>query len=290
MYKDVEHAIDYIEQHLAEELTLHKVSREVGISKYHFHRLFKEKTGLSIGQYIRTRKLARAAFLLLETDFSILEIALECSFETQESFTRAFKSIYQLPPGKYRNLMKNMIRSEEKMNSQEIKGWLFTGTAPEKYEITLDRKVFNLGTKSASIASKLEEYQEGEFATLMQQFDAKKFIGKRVRFSAFVKAEEVKGWAGLWMRMDSVGGAALSFDNMQDRPICGTEGWNYYDVVLEVPDAAVVINIGILLSGKGKVWMDHAEFQEVERSIPTTDGSLAHALSKEPQNLDFEEG
>lgn len=289
MHKEVEHAINYIEKHLTEELNLHKVSREVGFSQYHFHRLFKHTTGLSIGHYIRIRKLAKAAFFLIETDISILEIAVECGFETQESFTRAFKSVYQFPPGKYRNLMKNMIRSEEKMGSQEIKGWLFTGTALEKYDVFLDHKVFNQGTKSAKIVSKQEEYQEGEFVTLMQQFDAKKYVDKRVRFSAFVKVKEVKGWAGLWMRMDNAVGTVLTFDNMQNRPICGTESWNYYDSVLEVPEATAVISVGILLNGKGEVWLDHAGFQEVERSIPITDRSSAHVLSEKPQNLDFEE-
>jgi hypothetical protein len=45
------------------------------------------------------------------------------------------------------------------------------------------------------------------FGTLMQDFRAKQYVGKRVRFSAFVKSENVEGWAGLWMRVDKGEGA-----------------------------------------------------------------------------------
>jgi hypothetical protein len=60
----------------------------------------------------------------------------------------------------------------------------------------------------------------------MQSFDAKmmqNYLGKRVRFSAAVKTEDVQSWAGLWMRVDK-GSQTVEFDNMQDRPLKGTAG------------------------------------------------------------------
>lgn len=75
---------------------------------------------------------------------------------------------------------------------------------------------------SAFICSLAEEYDEDEYATVMQQFSADRFLGKRVRFAAFVKAQDVDGWAGLWMRLDGRFGVTLKLDNMQNRPIRGT--------------------------------------------------------------------
>ncbi len=105
----------------------------------------------------------------------------------------------------------------------------------------------------------------------MQQFSADRFLGKRVRFAAFVKAQDVEGWAGLWMRLDGRFSVTLKLDNMQNRPIRGTSEWNLYSCVLDVPPETEVINIGILLSGKGNVWMDNTSFQEVDHSVPVTE-------------------
>ena len=90
----------------------------------------------------------------------------------------------------------------EEKRSAKIRHWIITGTAPDKYETGIDQKVFHVGTRSAFICSLAEEYEEDEYATVMQQFSADRFLGKRVRFAAFVKAQDVEGWAGLWMRLD----------------------------------------------------------------------------------------
>ncbi|OUM85027.1 MAG: hypothetical protein BAA01_09950 [Bacillus thermozeamaize] len=58
-------AIGYIEDHLHEPLTLEIVASNAGFSKYHFHRVFQKETGMTIGDYIRLRRLAKAASMLL---------------------------------------------------------------------------------------------------------------------------------------------------------------------------------------------------------------------------------
>src|SRR5439155_1751743 len=103
--------------------------------------------------------------------------------------------------------------------------------------------------------------------------------------SGYVKAERVEQWAGLWMRVDGVGQRTLGFDNMQNRPIKGTQDWAKYDVVLDVPNDSVGIYFGILLSGKGQVWLDTIQFEFVGSNVPTTG-----IIQLEPSNLDFSEG
>lgn len=98
----VRSAIDFIEQHLFDDISLQTVAGHVSVSAYHFHRLFSAITGESVADYIRKRRLTVAADELAATDRAILDIALECRFESQESFTRAFKKMFGLTPGLYR--------------------------------------------------------------------------------------------------------------------------------------------------------------------------------------------
>lgn len=91
--------IDYIGKHLDEKLSLEQLSEIACFSKYHFHRLFKVYTGLSLSQYIRWLRLKRAAYqLMMDREKSIIEIAIDAGFESHEAFTRAFKQVCGVTP------------------------------------------------------------------------------------------------------------------------------------------------------------------------------------------------
>ena len=96
----IQNSIDFIEVNLRQDLNLSKVSDSAYFSKFHFHRLFHAITGENVMFYIRKRRLTEAAKELLITDKSILEVALEYQFDSQESFTRAFKKNVWRYPGK----------------------------------------------------------------------------------------------------------------------------------------------------------------------------------------------
>lgn len=288
--KEIKKAMNYIENNLKKEIRTEDIADSAGFSKYHFQRVFKRETGLNLYVYIQKRRLAEASSLLRNTNVRILDIAVYLCFESQEAFTRAFKKVYGLPPGQYRKVLKNLTNGGMNMKKNtEIKHWLITGTAPDKYKTGIDRTVFHTGTVSAFIQSEEEEFVPDEYATIMQQFRAERFLGKRVRFSAFVKALEVEGWAGLWLRLDGKFSVTLKLDNMQNRPIKGTINWNLYSCVLDVPEETELINIGILLTGKGRVWLDDVSFQEVDRTVPVTDFEIQKEYPDYPENLTFEE-
>ena len=288
--KEIKKAMNYIENNLKKEIRTEDIADSAGFSKYHFQRVFKRETGLNLYEYIQKRRLAEASSLLLNSNIRILDIAVYLCFESQEAFTRAFKKVYGLPPGQYRKVLKNLTNGGMNMKKNtEIKHWLITGTAPDKYKTGIDRTVFHTGTASAFIQSEEEEFVPDEYATIMQQFRAERFLGKRVRFSAFVKALDVEGWAGLWLRLDGKFSVTLKLDNMQNRPIKGTINWNLYSCVLDVPEETELINIGILLTGKGRVWLDDVSFQEVDRTVPVTDFEIQKEYPDYPENLTFEE-
>lgn len=95
-------AIVFIENNLHEPLNAVMVSEAVSYSYYHFHRHFLYAMGETVGSYIRGRRLTQAAYELVHSDRSILDIAVGLRFESAESFSRAFKKKYRLTPSAYR--------------------------------------------------------------------------------------------------------------------------------------------------------------------------------------------
>lgn len=168
------------------------------------------------------------------------------------------------------------------------KGWIRAGDHPDDYEMGVDAAGARTGGKCGVIRSVAQKTIG--FGTLMQGFKAGAYCGKRLRLTASIKAQDVKGWAGLWMRIDgpSPDVDQLGFDNMQDRPIKGTSDWARYSVVLDVPENADVIAFGVLLAGKGAVWIDDVEFEVVDKTVTPTDKKHSWA-NDEATNLDFEE-
>jgi hypothetical protein len=162
-------------------------------------------------------------------------------------------------------------------------GWFKAGSHPADYDMGLDSNNAFTGSSSGYIKSNKPDPQE--FGTYMQMFDATEYRGKRLRLSAYVKSERVENWAGLWMRVDREK-KPVAFDNMQNRPIKDTQGWTQYAIVLDVDSKATAVAFGILLAGKGAVWIDDMTFEIVGENVPVT--GFQSNLTSSPRNLDFE--
>ena len=100
--KQLEKAILFIEDNLKENIKVEDVASQAGYSYYHFHRIFEALVGETVGNYLRSRRLTRAANDLLYSENNILDIALGYQFESQEAFNRAFKKVFKVTPGTYR--------------------------------------------------------------------------------------------------------------------------------------------------------------------------------------------
>lgn len=288
----IQESIRYMEERLEEDITLEQIAAHAGFSPYHFHRLFRREIGMNVADYVRSRRLCMASRLLLYSDMPIIDLAFHCYFESQEAFTRAFKKTYGMPPGRYRKMFASMThaaKGEGTMNTESpVKGWFLSGSHPHQYEIGIDRSYVHQGNASGYIKAVTPESPEA-FATMMQQFKANRYIGKRMRFSGFVKTRGVEQFCGLWMRVDNNAQDVLRFDNMHNRKITGDTNWNHYAIVLDIPDNSATISFGVLLMGPGQAWVDGFRFEEVEDSVPTTNMELDDLERDEPYNLSFEE-
>jgi hypothetical protein len=166
-------------------------------------------------------------------------------------------------------------------------GWYLAGNKPMDYEAGVDAQTAHNGHPSAYLKGK-KPVIDG-FGTLMQDFRAEHYAGQRVRFSAFVKCQDVQSWAGLWMRVDQGTLASpLAFDNMQNRPITGTADWKNYAVVLDVPEGATGIFFGLMVDGSGSVWMSDVKVEVVGTDVPTTAMGTTAPRPDRPTNLNFE--
>jgi AraC family transcriptional regulator len=95
-------AVDYIESNLSEPLDLDRVAHAAGYSKYHLHRMFSSIVGMSVHTYTQRRRLTEAARALVFSKQSVLEIALASGYETQQSFSVAFRGLFRMSPQAFR--------------------------------------------------------------------------------------------------------------------------------------------------------------------------------------------
>jgi hypothetical protein len=171
----------------------------------------------------------------------------------------------------------------------DLPGWWHAGTNMTGYSVDVDRAVSHGGKASARLKSVVPD--PSGFGSLMQVSKPDKFLGKRVRMSAWVQTEDVK-YSGLWMRVDGPTHdptKPLTVDVMSTRPILGTRQWQKYEIVLDVPADAGDVAFGAHMSGTGTLWVDDFWFEEVPKTVPVTSAPPSvPPLPPEPQNLSFE--
>lgn len=164
-------------------------------------------------------------------------------------------------------------------------GWVRAGSRPQDYEMSLDPSARHGGTSSARIRF-IGQTADG-FGTLMQTFKAEQYRGKRLRLTAWMKTESADS-AQLWMRLDAADRRMVGFDNMGNRPVKGTTGWNNYAITLDVPAETLNIAFGGFVAGKGQAWIDDFAFEIVGNDVPTTNQRTPE-VPAQPLNLSFED-
>ena len=172
--------------------------------------------------------------------------------------------------------------------------WFKNGSKTDAYVVGSDPTQPHVKPVSAYIKS-IQPEIDG-FGGMMQSFSAEDYRGKRVRLSAWLKSENVKGTASVWMRVDGPNpgpNRSLQFDNMRGREVVGTTGWAKHSVVLDVPEEAQVIAMGFFVSGTGHVWVNDANFEVVGADVPSTNLKISvpetptRQRARAPGNLDF---
>jgi AraC family transcriptional regulator len=94
----LQRAVEYIHDHLADEIALETLAQQVNLSTSHFNAVFKQQFGLAPYQYILQQRVQRAKELLIHTDFSVAEVAADVGFYDQSHLTRHMRRLMGITP------------------------------------------------------------------------------------------------------------------------------------------------------------------------------------------------
>ncbi|WP_408611165.1 AraC family transcriptional regulator [Lachnoclostridium phytofermentans] len=118
--EDIETCVEYIEEHIKENITMEEVASQIGYSLYHFSRVFSLCKGISVMEYIRNRRLSLAATQLFQGR-KIIDIAFDYEFETPSGFANSFRNAFGYSPTQF---MKRMAGYAETKTTVEIGGYI----------------------------------------------------------------------------------------------------------------------------------------------------------------------
>lgn len=191
--RGLQKSIEYIEANLVDDydrLSLEKIAAQANSSEYNFQKLFSIVTGLTVGEYIRNRRLTLAGEELLLTDAKILDIALKYGYETPESFTKAFTRFHGITP--------KMVRK----NNAELKLYnrlnihiRVEGGCSLDYRVTQYESFRILGRSMVFDSIQLEDHKSviQEFMARCQKDGMYEYLAKNVNANSYF-ADSILGY------------------------------------------------------------------------------------------------
>ncbi len=184
----IQKAIDYIETHLTEKIDFEMVAKEAYSSVFHFQRVFSILCGFTLGDYIRMRRLSLAAVDLIHTNEKVIDIALKYSYDTPESFTRAFTRFHGITPteAKHGGSVKSFSRLSVKL--------ILTGGSMMDYKI---EKVdaFKIVCKRQSVRKPASATAAADISAFWKECAENGSIQKIISY--FPKEPKFKGLLGI---------------------------------------------------------------------------------------------
>ncbi|WP_217704360.1 helix-turn-helix transcriptional regulator [Aquimarina sp. TRL1] len=102
LYKLAIGAREYLHDHYKEQLSLERLSKDIGMSKYYLHRLFTEIYGRTPQSYLTAIRLEKARYQLQNSAAAVMEIAVDCGFDTVAYFSNTFKKHTGYTPSQFR--------------------------------------------------------------------------------------------------------------------------------------------------------------------------------------------
>jgi len=91
-------SIDYIEQNLPEELNIEDIAKKAGLSPFYYQRIFGALCGMTVGEYIRARRMTMAAQELSCSEHKVIDIAAKYGYDSPDSFAKAFQRFHGITP------------------------------------------------------------------------------------------------------------------------------------------------------------------------------------------------
>ena len=162
--RTINNAIEYMENHLADEITLADIARNVHLSAFHFQRAFSLLTDMSPAEYLRKRRLSQAGADLTGGEEKVIDVAMKYGYDSPESFTKAFVRFHGVSPMQVRkgSPVQFMNRFTVRIS---IDGGCMMEYRIEKWEamdLLVHAKEFHAETSEADIPGFWDEYYANE--------------------------------------------------------------------------------------------------------------------------------
>jgi hypothetical protein len=179
------------------------------------------------------------------------------------------------------------------------RGWRITGRDATNCTLESDHSYAQSGAASALLRS--SNSGPAQWCAIIQSSAPGRYQGTRLQFSAYLSTQASAGGGSLWFRADDAQGLTVAFETQVLRPLGGNSPWTFEVIVIDVPETARAIFYGAAFRNGGLMWMDSAEFNVVDKTVPLTSRPITAqeavvnphldlaALRAAPENLDFEQ-
>lgn len=157
-------AIEYMEKHLTEDIHGEDVAGHVHISVFHFQRMFKLLTGMTVSDYIRKRRLSLAGEELTKQNTKVMDIAFKYAYHSPESFTKAFTRFHGITPGQAKkgNELKSFHKLAVKISVEGGTGMDYRIEKKKAFRLLVYAKMFTDESSEKGIPAFWEEYYQNE--------------------------------------------------------------------------------------------------------------------------------
>lgn len=140
--ESLQRAIDWMEEHIEEPVSIEQIARQANSSVFHFQRTFAILTDCSVAEYLRRRRLTLAAQELSATDRKIIDIAYKYGYDTPEAFSKAFRRQHGVTPSEARKHVGELQSFNRLVIQVNLKG-----ADPMKYRIVEKESFQAIGVK-----------------------------------------------------------------------------------------------------------------------------------------------
>lgn len=167
-------AIQYIEEHITEDLSAEKIAKQVNVSVFYFQKGFSMLCGFTLGEYIRSRRLALAGNDLATGNEKVIDVAMKYGYDSPDSFTKAFTRFHGVTPSQVRKetvILKSFAPLKIKLSLEG--GYLmdYKIIKKEAFSVIANAKTFPYeGAKEAIPQFWQEHYKYGGGKTIMGMY------------------------------------------------------------------------------------------------------------------------
>ncbi len=184
----IQRAIDYVEANITEEIDFEEAARQACSSSFHFQRVFGILCGLSLGDYIRMRRLSLAGEELSKGHAKVIDIALKYGYDTPESFSRAFTRFHGIAPSEAKHGGKVRIFTPLSVKL------ILTGGSKMDYRIE-KRDAFQVVCKRKRVGKPLSAEATPDITAMWQEYGADGTMARLI--ACLPKEAGMKGLLGI---------------------------------------------------------------------------------------------